>query len=515
VHLIAELTENATSFSSADTPVTVSGHMLGSGGVLLDITDEGVGMGSDEMAHANWRLDNPPVVDVAVSRRMGLFVVARLAARHGIRVRLRSASGNGLTALVWLPDEVIVNESAAGAGEPGRLPDRSGRFAIEPAGMPGPGPGGSGWSQPGPASAFDEVAAARARFSPEPPDSNGDYSRPAFDSRPGFASDPGFGSQPAARSQPVPGRHVTDWPSGERMLAGPGFGDRGSDERALGPAALAGADANRAVTDNGNLDLGPHRVPGAGPHPGRFSTGPMPAIDTGPRQAVEHPEWFAAAGRRPAADGDQGLADTGPAVTDWLAEPSAPARAEGEPTQERAAWSDSQTDQYAQPVLGAPVARSLPLSGIFRTETQFGTAAGGVIVPPPASLGEENRLPIFEAVESDWFRRGRPTVDWGSGRGDRAPARSWSSPADEGWRAAEVAVAPASGGITVAGLPRRVPQANLIPGTAAEAPAPMPVTRSAAATRERFASLQRGMREGRAATGMDRTEGTGEVPGDG
>ncbi len=86
VHLLAELAENATSFSSADTPVGVSGHLLGSGGVLLDITDQGVGMGAEEMAHANWRLDNPPVVDVAVSRRMGLFVVARLAARHGIRV---------------------------------------------------------------------------------------------------------------------------------------------------------------------------------------------------------------------------------------------------------------------------------------------------------------------------------------------------------------------------------------------------------------------------------------------
>ena len=82
VHLLAELVENATSFSAAETPVAVSGHLLNSGGVLLDITDQGVGMGAEEMAHANWRLDNPPVVDVAVSRRMGLFVVARLAARH-------------------------------------------------------------------------------------------------------------------------------------------------------------------------------------------------------------------------------------------------------------------------------------------------------------------------------------------------------------------------------------------------------------------------------------------------
>jgi len=113
VHLIAELAENASSFSAADTPVKVSGHLLNSGGVLLDITDKGVGMGAEEMAHANWRLDNPPVVDVAVSRRMGLFVVARLAARHGIRVRLRPASAGGLTALVWLPDEVISHDSAA------------------------------------------------------------------------------------------------------------------------------------------------------------------------------------------------------------------------------------------------------------------------------------------------------------------------------------------------------------------------------------------------------------------
>src|SRR5262247_2448232 len=119
VHLLSELTENATSFAAADTPVSVSGHLLNSGGVLLDITDQGVGMDPQEMAHANWRLDNPPVVDVAVSRRMGLFVVARLAARHGIRVRLRPASGSGLTALVWLPDEVISHDSTTAAAPAG------------------------------------------------------------------------------------------------------------------------------------------------------------------------------------------------------------------------------------------------------------------------------------------------------------------------------------------------------------------------------------------------------------
>ena len=92
VHLVAEIVENATTFSPEDTQVYVTGQPLTSGGVLLDITDNGVGISEQEMAHANWRLDNPPVVDVAVSRRMGLFVVGRLAARHGVRVRLRHAA---------------------------------------------------------------------------------------------------------------------------------------------------------------------------------------------------------------------------------------------------------------------------------------------------------------------------------------------------------------------------------------------------------------------------------------
>ena len=118
VHLLSELAENATSFSPAETLVHVSGYSLNSGGVLLDITDQGVGMGAEEMAHANWRLDNPPVVDVAVSRRMGLFVVARLAARHGIHVRLRPAPKGGLTALVWLPDEVITRQGSPSEGHP-------------------------------------------------------------------------------------------------------------------------------------------------------------------------------------------------------------------------------------------------------------------------------------------------------------------------------------------------------------------------------------------------------------
>jgi len=140
----------------------------------------------------------------------------------------------------------------------------------------------------------------------------------------------------------------------------------------------------------------------------------------------------------------------------------------------------------------------------------------GVIVPPSEDLERENRLPIFEAVESDWFRRGRQSVSRSPSPSGRSPEATpedngWTSPADEGWRAAEVVAAPASGGVTSAGLPKRVPRANLVPGAVGDTAAEQPVlapARSAAATRERFASFQRGIREGRAAA-----TGTGDMLG--
>ena len=114
VHLVAELVENATTFSRRDTQVFVTAQLIGSGGVLVEVTDEGLGIPEQDLAYANWRLDNPPVIDVAVSRRMGLFVVGRLAARHGIRVRLRRARSGGLSALIWVPESVAETELTSG-----------------------------------------------------------------------------------------------------------------------------------------------------------------------------------------------------------------------------------------------------------------------------------------------------------------------------------------------------------------------------------------------------------------
>ncbi|MFG3441711.1 nitrate- and nitrite sensing domain-containing protein [Nonomuraea sp. NPDC047897] len=107
VHLLAELVENAVSFSSSDTRVVVSSNHIDGGGLMIAVSDHGIGMTPEELAQANHRLAHPPVVDVSVSRRMGLFVVGRLALRHSIRVQLRRQDVGGLTAMVLLPETLL------------------------------------------------------------------------------------------------------------------------------------------------------------------------------------------------------------------------------------------------------------------------------------------------------------------------------------------------------------------------------------------------------------------------
>ena len=428
VHLVAELVENATSFSSAETPVTVSGHLLNSGGVLLDISDQGVGMGAEEMAHANWRLDNPPVVDVAVSRRMGLFVVARLAARHGIRVRLRPATTGGLTALVWLPDETVTHE---GNGSPAGLRrfERNGSGGAAPLdALSGSGSNGGEWGPlRGRSAAEEAVNAARApRFTPLHAE-NGDSTATA-----GFPAVTPSWDDPATASPSGPawddGPPTPDAPSWENPPAKPSWDD---------PA---------------------QSTPAASAPPPAASTGPIPSVP------------------------GNGMAPT--------------------------FGTSLSGDGASQPP-------RLPTRPVRNLGSDPGSARREVVVPPAGPDGQGNRLPIFESVESDWFRRGRHSADRpNSGAATAAAAAApesnntggWSaSAADEGWRAAEAVSKPASGGVTLSGLPKRVPKANLVPGTVganAEPAAPPPV-RSAAVTRQRFASFQRGVREARAAANSE------------
>lgn len=107
VHLLAELLENATTFSSPHTKVRVTATRLPDGRVVIEIHDKGIGLTAEDFADINHKLAHPPTVDAAVSQRMGLFVVGRLADRHGIRVQLRPAGEQaGTTSLVMLPEAI-------------------------------------------------------------------------------------------------------------------------------------------------------------------------------------------------------------------------------------------------------------------------------------------------------------------------------------------------------------------------------------------------------------------------
>ena len=119
VHLLAELLENATTFSPRTTQVIVSGHLARGGGLLIDITDAGMGLPEDHLGQLNWQLAHPPSADVAATGHMGLFAVAHLAARHGITVTLGQPPDGGTTAEVHLPAALISPDAAAG-GWPGQ-----------------------------------------------------------------------------------------------------------------------------------------------------------------------------------------------------------------------------------------------------------------------------------------------------------------------------------------------------------------------------------------------------------
>jgi signal transduction histidine kinase len=107
IHMLAEFTENAASFSPASTEVGITGSLVATG-FAIDIEDRGPGMSHDEIAAANATLACPPEFDPSGSDRLGLFVAAQLARRHGIQVTLRRSPYGGVTAIVLIPQDLVV-----------------------------------------------------------------------------------------------------------------------------------------------------------------------------------------------------------------------------------------------------------------------------------------------------------------------------------------------------------------------------------------------------------------------
>jgi signal transduction histidine kinase len=520
VHLVAEIVENATTFSPEDTQVYVSGQPLSSGGVLLDITDNGVGISDQEMSHANWRLDNPPVVDVAVSRRMGLFVVGRLAARHGVRVRLRHAQAGGLTALIWLPDTVAAPEVAAPLG-------RLRRFEADDY---GPTPS---LSAPTQSAASQATAAARIpRFSPTPaqPAASAQPVVPAQPAASSFSPAVGAGTPvPASQAPQAPPTAQAPQPpqtaqAPQGSQPGPGTQGGPAGPGGIGSLGDGGLAAARSGWDMGGnwSDRDPQEPPSLPVRNGNAAT-PANGIPVSDGTEPMSSAGSGGPGRLPAFTG---LSSQGPPFTNGSPNvhgsdgPSAsgPGRgSNGGTNGSNGLPGLSGNGSVGSGPDDAPAdASRADASRVDASRVDASRAdSSRVTIPPPGP--HEQRLPIFDSLESDWFRRsGQPLAAAARAQGPQgvqgsasvpsATQGSWTSPSDEGWRAAQAVAEPAAGETTQAGLPRRVPRANLVPGSVGgggaqggqESEAEAPV-RSPDAIRNRMSSFQRGVREGRAA----------------
>ena len=110
-HLLAELIENATTFSPPSSQVQVRSHLSAADRIstVLSVEDAGIGMSDDDLRSSNLLLAEAPEVDLGRSTMLGFHVVARLASRYGIAVRLAPTPGGGVTAMVTLPDDLVSN----------------------------------------------------------------------------------------------------------------------------------------------------------------------------------------------------------------------------------------------------------------------------------------------------------------------------------------------------------------------------------------------------------------------
>ncbi|MBB3727757.1 sensor histidine kinase [Nonomuraea dietziae] len=567
VHLLAELIENSISFSPRETKVSVSSNRT-EGGVMVAVVDLGIGMTADEVAQANWRLANPPVVDVSVSRRMGLFVVGRLALRHGIKVQLRSQPTGGVTALVVLPDTLLVSASApAQTG----FPYQQTQSSYSPFDSPVLAAPVAQFGMDTP----DVRAFEEPMHTPWPgvlPPAEGESAWPPLDEERSFGTQ---GGNPSSNGGPAAG----GVPSVNGFAGAPdsGFGDRFSDAG----FSDSGFSDGGFPTDRGGSSTGAFPTDRGG-----SSTGAFPTDRGGSSTGFPTDRGGSSAGAfSDSGYSDSGFSDSGFTDSGW---PSA-APSQAEPTFDPFARSLPEPEPRPMDAFGRPPefeTRQAPGQDLPRREpsdtsdfhAQDSTATFGRVgqepqggfmgLPEPDMTGPlpvvrtspmdedgEEFLPIFSSVGSDWFRR--PDPEELKAAKDEAPAQpaarrqpqaeeqgeqaprgqqqaqsmrearpqglpqrrpgqsapatppSWSSPADSGFQAARAAAEPAQGGTTASGLPRRVPKANLVPGTAsaAESVAPEPAAPiSPDRVRSRLSSFQQGVRQGREFTRENKEE---------
>jgi hypothetical protein len=474
VHLLAELIENATSFSPPGTKVQVAGQQV-SNGYVLEIEDRGLGMSDEELVEANERLANPPMVDFALSRMLGLYVVARLAQRYNIKVQLRHSWYGGITALVLLPPTVAVRAAMPEALEAPRR---------------------------GPA---ELVATTKPA---EPAAEETDEHLPIFEAaRSDWFEDSVRGDHLPLR------RHAAQQPN-----------SRAAEPTGNGAGALTGAGTPRTPgpTADGGLGSGTPRPDGQRePAPAEPTAADAARTDAARAEAMRAEAMrietarMEEAARADAAHAEAAQPET---IRAEAAQPEAATQeaAQAEPIQEAApagtappgptaesapgptARTDSGATARAEP---GPTARTGSLRDRGAARGRAGplpTRTPGASGPPPGgaqpfaaapSPGAGRPLGPAPASPPPPGRSSRRADRAGVGAADRASAAAQGAtrapgPAPDAAAPAPATLQAASVQTTKAGLPRRVPRANLAPGMVAARTAAAAATQAPASSSE-------------------------------
>ncbi|MFI9762273.1 nitrate- and nitrite sensing domain-containing protein [Streptomyces sp. NPDC051963] len=477
VHLLAELLENATTFSSPQTKVRVTATRLPDGRVMIEIHDKGIGLTAEDFADINHKLANPPTVDAAISQRMGLFVVGRLSDRHGIRVQLRpSGEQAGTTSLVMLPD--AITHGGGGEHQPVQdeftvsqiIPERSFQgedFNRQPLRTAAElGFDDSRYSEiPDDIRELDPVGRSLMREErraalesqnpgqlPGPEGSAPSYADAFDDPQQGYDNNQaGYPEQPGAYDQ------QTAYEEPQQ----PSY-----DEQYFAPNS--GVPQNDTFSSNGGY-----------PEP-RYAEPVQDDRSAGPGSAREN--TFSAFEEQQ----QQPFQDDWPQQNGYQNGYQAPYTAEAPQPESAQAADVSERDRvgFERPGPAPSASHALTDAGLPRRGS---TPANG---NSPRSTNQEPPAP---APENN-----------GSGNGD------WRSSNDARWQQAAALRKPKAGGVTSSGLPRRVPKANLVEGTAEATPQGGPqVSRAPEDVRGRLSNLRRGVQRGRSAGSETNGQGFG------
>ncbi|WP_030188515.1 sensor histidine kinase [Streptomyces violaceorubidus] len=473
VHLLAELLENATTFSSPQTKVRVTATRLPDGRVMVEIHDKGIGLTAEDFADINHKLANPPTVDAAISQRMGLFVVGRLSDRHGIRVQLRpSGEQAGTTSLVMLPDAI----THGGGGEQQPRDE----FTVSQI-IPEQDFRGEGFAQVGqPMRTAAELGFDDSRYAEIPDDIRelDPVGRSLMREERRAALE--------AQSHPeLPG--PVDQGDG-RSTGATGFQDRFTGQQPGYDQPLDGYQQQPNGSYQEQANGGYQEQANAGYDPQSGYADQQQAYQE-PQQASYGEQYYPPNGDMPQT-GDYSPFEQRRHQDDW-------------PQQD--GYQNGYPDHYPT---GAPQTQSAEAADVTEADRV------GFDRPGPAPSA------AHELTDAGLPRRGSPASGAGDAghAGQETPAAApgaggedtWRSANDDRWQQASALRKPKAGGVTSSGLPRRVPKANLVEGAAETTPQGGPqVSRAPEDVRGRLSNLRRGVERGRSAGSETNGQDTG------